>query len=1110
MITPHYKQSKALYKSTFQVAFVVLLFLHLSLLSFSLQGHPKNNQQELHDTIRVGCEDNYPPYCFINKQGEPDGFSVELFRAAAEEMGLHLHFKTDLWNNLKFDLAKNKIDALPLVGRTPEREKLFDFTVPYLQMHGAIVVRDDQDTIHTLKDLSGKEVAVMKGDNAEEFLRRSNLNTEIIQRSTFKQALSELSNGQHDAVLIQRFLALKIMRDNGFSNLKLVGDPTDLFKQSFCFAVTEDNEELLSILNEGLSIVNKNGTYRKLHAKWFAPIDLQKSLSKRIIVGIGENYPPFEYKDKNGNPAGYNVELLKAIARETDMNIEFHLDLWSNIRKGLESGNIDAINVLYSHKRDKYFDMTPAHTNISYNIATRKGKKLPENLQKLKGKKILVQKGDIMHDHALNLGFSKELILVDSQEEALSQLHSGKHDYALTSRILFNYHMDKNKWGNLKISKETIYSADYCIGVKEGNVGLRSRFTEGLATIKASGKYHEVYSEWLGIYEKPDYTFNDLLKHALYVLVPLLLILIASLIWSRTLKNQVKKRTRELKQENEERKKAEEALQESLHRIELITSNIPNIIWKTDIGPNGEFVNTYISDTVDEFLALPKNTIKSNWDTYFSYVDSAYLPHLFDQFKKAIDHPGETLSAQYPVIKNNGERVWFLSAGRAYFEHNTISIFGYTSDITERLRTEEKLRDLNQKLQAQNEQIAAQNKEYETLNEELNEKNKHLQEINAKLEEARKKAEESDKLKSAFLANMSHEIRTPMNGIMGFAELLRKPQLNGGKKTQYINMIRKSGERMLEIINNLLDIAKIEAGQIDVDASLTCINEILEELEVFFKPSAEEKQLSLSYTKTLSDECSTIITDGTKINQILINLIKNALKYTKEGSIEFGYTLEDSMLLFYVTDTGIGISPELQEKMFERFRQAELSSSREYEGAGLGLSISKAYVNMLGGKIWLNSQPGRGTTFYFSIPYNPSASQTNTSDNEKENDPNTLLQNLRILITEDDETSYLLIKESIGKYTQQLHRAKNGKEAVNFIESHPDIDLVLMDLKMPLMDGYKATQQIKQIRPNLPVIAQTAFASNKDRKKAFNSGCDEYISKPIDFKKLQQIVQKLL
>ena len=376
---------------------------------------------------------------------------------------------------------------------------------------------------------------------------------------------------------------------------------------------------------------------------------------------------------------------------------------------------------------------------------------------------------------------------------------------------------------------------------------------------------------------------------------------------------------------------------------------------------------------------------------------------------------------------------------------------------------------------------------------------------------AKEKAEESDRLKSAFLANMSHEIRTPMNGILGFAEVLRKQRLSGEKQREYLGIIEKSGVRMLDIINNIIDISKIESGQMKVSLTVDNINRHLDELYSFFIPEAEKKGIELHYTKNLSDDEAHIRTDIDKFHAILVNLIKNAINYTLKGRIDFGYTLKGKILEFYVKDTGIGIPEDRQQAIFERFIQADIEDTMAFQGAGLGLAISKAFIDMLGSEIRVESEPGIGSSFYFTLPYNfKSKKEIGAQDMDPVEQENLQIAELKILIVEDDEASELLITEILRNYCKDILKAKTGLEAIELCRQNPDIDLVLMDIQLPEINGYKATQEIRKFNRDVIIIAQTAFALSGDREKAISKGCNDYISKPVRRERLVEIINKHL
>lgn len=373
--------------------------------------------------------------------------------------------------------------------------------------------------------------------------------------------------------------------------------------------------------------------------------------------------------------------------------------------------------------------------------------------------------------------------------------------------------------------------------------------------------------------------------------------------------------------------------------------------------------------------------------------------------------------------------------------------------------------------------------------------------IEEELYKAKEKAEESDRLKSAFLANMSHEIRTPMNGIIGFSEMLLEPNLSPEIREKYAKVVVNSGEQLLSIVNDILDISRIEAEKVEINKEVININHLFDELKEFFTIKTSKKNLKLFVEKGLDDIDCYFYTDKIKLKQVLNNLISNAIKFTESGHVKVGYSLTENKteILFFVEDTGIGINPEIQPKIFDRFRQAELDVTRQYGGTGLGLSISEKLITLLGGEIWVDSEPGKGSTFYFQVPFDslPIRDINEKAKKSGEKKESVLEGKSTILIAEDEEVNYLFIKEMLKQSGVKLMCAKNGREAIEICSDRPEIDLVLMDIKMPIVNGYDATKEIKKIRPDLPIIAQTAYALSGDEEKAIAAGCDDYISKPI-------------
>ncbi len=374
---------------------------------------------------------------------------------------------------------------------------------------------------------------------------------------------------------------------------------------------------------------------------------------------------------------------------------------------------------------------------------------------------------------------------------------------------------------------------------------------------------------------------------------------------------------------------------------------------------------------------------------------------------------------------------------------------------------------------------------------------------------AKEKAEENDRLKSVFLANISHEIRTPMNGILGFAKLLKQSDLTYEEKQEFINIIEESGFRLLNIINDLVDFSKVESGQMKIASAATNINEQIHTIYTFFKYEVERKGMQFSYLNSLPDNEAIIITDREKIYAILTNLVKNAIKFSNDGIVEFGYVKKGENLEFFVKDTGIGIAKDKHKEIFKRFVQADNVLSRNYEGTGLGLAITKAYVELLGGDIWVESELGKGSVFYFTIPYD---SEFEKADNLQDGYmvDETTVKLRKILVVEDNEVSIMLFAKLVGKYCDQILYARNGVEAVEACMQNPDIEIVLMDISMPIMDGYEATRQIRKFNEEIIIIAQTAHAFEDEKERILAAGCNDYISKPIDAYLLKMLLKRYL
>ncbi len=377
------------------------------------------------------------------------------------------------------------------------------------------------------------------------------------------------------------------------------------------------------------------------------------------------------------------------------------------------------------------------------------------------------------------------------------------------------------------------------------------------------------------------------------------------------------------------------------------------------------------------------------------------------------------------------------------------------------------------------------------------------------LQEAFVKAEASDKLKTAFINNISHEIRTPLNGILGFTEMSLNPDTTPEDHELFYTVIKKSSKRLLNTITSYMDISMLVSGTMEISRRPSNLDKLLKEISNDFSEISNSKGIEFKVVKPDLAEPLMLNTDIEKLRKILSHLLDNAFKFTQKGTISFGYEIKDTEFEFYVSDTGTGIKTNLLNVIFDAFMQADVSSTRGYEGSGLGLTIANGLVKLLGGNLRIDTERGKGSVFYFTLPFSENAilvtqkPVNNPKTAETENKP-------LILIAEDDDSNYKYIEIVLMYSSYRVMRAENGLEAVDYLRKNPDVSLVLMDIKMPLMDGFEATRQIRTFMPDIPIIALTAHVTAEDESLAISSGCNEYVTKPVSKAKLLEIIEDSL
>ncbi len=770
------------------------------------------------------------------------------------------------------------------------------------------------------------------------------------------------------------------------------------------------------------------------------------------VVKVGAfNFFPAIFQDTDGVVKGFYVDALNELGKKENIKFVYIYGSWDEGLERIKTGEVDILtSVAITEERLNYMDYSATPLLTVWSEVYVNPKSEINGILDLEGKTIAVMKSDFngsfLKQLTDKLNIKCEFIETADFEEVFKLISKKKVDAGVVNNT---FGVPKSDEYGLLSSGIIFNPFDIFFTVKKGsNEEILKILNNYLHNWKhdRTSVFNTSRQKWSHGKVGAIITFPEWLQKAIYITLFVFVLLIAFVV---LLRYRVKVAT--------EKVKYSELLFKSF------MENTPGFVYIKDENLNHIFRNLM----VDKVNMKAPNDINSSAKTVFE-------PHIAELVEKAdkeiLRLEKNQLNLQYQC-KLKGEYVW-LHDYKFYLKlpNGNPAIGGISFDITT------------------------------------------LKETELELIIAKEKAEESDRLKSAFLANMSHEIRTPMNGILGFSELLKEPDLTGGQQLEYIRIIEKSGKRMLNIINDIVDISKIEAGLMKLDSKESNINEQIEYIYTFFKPEAEAQKLKFSFNNALPAKEAVVTTDREKLYAILTNLVKNAIKYTHNGSIEFGYNLkkdnETDELEFYVKDTGIGIPKERQQAIFERFIQADIADIMAYQGAGLGLAISKAYVEMLGGKIRVESEEGKGSCFYFTLPYKTDPFLENIELQLASLATNEKVKNLKILIAEDDEVSEMLIDSLVKSFGKEILKARTGVEAIEICYDNPDIDLIMMDILMPVMGGYEATRKIREFNKTVIIIAQTAYALAGDRENAIASGCNDYISKPINKTELLSLMQK--
>lgn len=508
--------------------------------------------------------------------------------------------------------------------------------------------------------------------------------------------------------------------------------------------------------------------------------------------------------------------------------------------------------------------------------------------------------------------------------------------------------------------------------------------------------------------------------------------------------------------------RAEKTLAQNRDMLVNLARMVPGVIYQYRLYPDGRSAFPYSSPGMNDIYEVTPEEVREDATAVFGRLH----PEDYDNVAKLIQESAITLQTFYcefrVILPRQGLRWRWSQAQPERMEDGGTLWHGVILDVTRRKLAEEALK------------------------------------------EALVKAESGNRLKTAFMNNISHEIRTPLNGILGFSQLIIEPNLSDDEKQQFFTHIKNSSNRLINTITSYVDISLIASGNLDVNHKPIDMVILLHQLYEQFQTLCSVKNLILHLNIPETVKKIIFYSDYELCHKVLSNLLDNAIKFTSKGEITFGYTIKPGLLEFFVKDTGIGISKDAQHRIFESFVQEEVSHSRGFDGSGLGLSITQGILQLLGGGIRVESEKGRGSTFFFHIPYADAENEMATPESKEITAP--FQKTPVVLIAEDDESNRFYLESILTKLAIKVILVTNGKEAVNQCRAHPEISLILMDLKMPVMDGFEATGAIRSFWKYIPIIAITAFAMSDDKKRALDAGCDDYLPKPVN---REDLIEKL-
>lgn len=1010
-------------------------------------------------TAKLGADFSWAPYDFRNAQGEHDGIAADILGLISARSGLQFEVETDVWAQTMQRLEAREFVGLSAAVPTPERRESLNFTQPYVSMSLGIIVQSQRRNISQIEDLYGERVALNQGSYLHEWMQANHPDVDLLLTNSNNEALEAVSFSRADAYIGNIAVATYSIKQQYLSNLKVVGRVPD-YTTDVAIAINKDQPVLFSIIEKSLKAVTAEEK-SAITDKWYAASSTQDAFEilpeggtrlglsteelafiaehNHIEVGVDPNWPPFDYLNAEQQHRGISADYLALVSEKTGLDFQVTPRAsWEAVMTAARAQELDVVAALSGNpEREKFLNFSHRFADYPLAIATTQYG-FVTSLAGFEGKNLAVVK-DYFPDSVLRQHYPEvNIVYVESVEDGLQKLVAEKVDGYFDNIAAISYTAGRLGLSHISTSVIDEYTSDLHIGVNKNQPLLLSIINKALAAITEEER-RIIDQRWMSVRtdETRDYTL------AYQIAGGMLLILLASIYWNQRLRREVTAR----KQSQQVAQQQEEQLAQLLHAMPVSMLVVAGETGDILLANHHSYHELGFSPETRQGLNVK--------DFYYPYSQR-------DRIIKLMREKGEVRNEMVQIKTLNGEIIqMLLSVIRTRYEGRP-AFLGFFLNITDRVKLEQSLK------------------------------------------EALTHAENANQAKSQFLANMSHEIRTPMNAILGFTDLIDE-QVTEPRLKSFTRTIRSAGNTLLMLINDILDLSKIEACRLQIHLSDCNPQDLFEEVADIFTLEVRNKDLAfqLDIDENMPEG---LLLDAVRLRQVLFNLISNAVKFTDTGQVGLRVSAEnvdDHLskldLRIEVSDTGMGIPAEQVEAIFEIFTQQTGQDMQKYGGTGLGLSITKRLVELMGGEISVESLPGQGSTFTVLLKKVDIAAIHSERKLEKQlafDARRISFRPANVLIVDDIANNRALLQHNFEDTAIKVHQAENGREAVDYVSDNP-VDLVLMDIRMPVMDGYTAAKKIKQLRPALPLVALTASFMKDDEDKLKSTDFDDYLRKPV-------------